>query len=235
MNRADKEKRGGGLRIDLSGYRCQRSQDGNGEFQHDPTAENGERSFTYWRDTSAARRLFGDGDFSSLASYDALYLSGISLAILPQQVRLALIDWLARAPVQVIYDSNHRPGLWDSTETARAITRSLWQRADIVLPSIDDEMALFGETAETVEARFASHPGKGALKRGARGPMSVGAKVDQSYPAATDVIDTTAAGDSFNGGYLGALFSGASQAEALMAGHRLAAEVVQHRGAIMPR
>jgi len=47
-------------------------------------------------------------------------------------------------------------------------------------------------------------------------------------------VDTTAAGDSFNGGYLAALFSGQSQAQALRSGHDLAAQVVQHRGAIIP-
>ena len=198
------------------------------------TAAKGERSFTYWREASAARRLFEDGDFSLLSGYDALYLSGISMAILPHAVRLALIDWLDDAPLRVIYDSNHRPRLWDSPGHAREVTAAMWARADIALPSIDDEMVLFDETADAVAKRFAAHPGQGALKRGERGPLSIGIAIDQAYPCATDVVDTTAAGDSFNGGYLAALLTGASQAEALMAGHRLAAKVVQHRGAIIP-
>lgn len=198
------------------------------------TSPEGERSFTYWRDTSAARQLFEDEDFTGLASYDALYLSGISMAILPQRVRLALIDWLNGAAVRVIYDSNHRLRLWEDTETAQEITQSMWARADIALPSIDDEMALFGETAEEVTARFAALPVTGALKRGQDGPVSLGASVTQTYPRAQMVVDTTAAGDSFNGGYLGALLRGVSQAEALMAGHLLAMRVVQHSGAILP-
>jgi 2-dehydro-3-deoxygluconokinase len=51
----------------------------------------------------------------------------------------------------------------------------------------------------------------------------------------TEVLDTTAAGDSFNGGYLGALLSGKGQVAALEAGHVLAARVVQYRGAIIPK
>tara|TARA_R110002094_G_scaffold218193_2_gene189614 strand:+ start:790 stop:1653 length:864 start_codon:yes stop_codon:yes gene_type:complete len=198
------------------------------------TTPEGERSFTYWRSAAAARQLFTDGGFSILEGYDAVYLSGISMAILPHSVRLAFIEWLTTAPIKVIYDSNYRPRLWDSVEHARQITAALWARADIALPSIDDEMLLFGETAAEVTARFAKHRGIGALKRGEEGPFSLGQKVQQSYPPAGKVVDTTAAGDSFNGGYLGAFLSGQNQSEALMAGHTLAAAVVQHRGAIMP-
>ncbi len=193
-----------------------------------------ERSFTYWRSASAARQLFADGKFDRLAGYDALYISGISLAILPHPVRLALLDWLRNASVQVIYDSNYRPRLWEDAATAKTITRAFWDRADIALPSIDDEMALFGETAGTVASRFARHTGKGALKRGKLGPLSIGETVTQSYPSASNVVDTTAAGDSFNGAYLGALLTGRSQAQSLLAGHKMAARVVQHRGAIIP-
>ena len=198
------------------------------------TTDDGERSFTYWRSAAAARQLFADGDFDQLAGYDAVYLSGISLAILPQSVRLGLLDWLNKSPVKLVYDSNYRPRLWETVDHARDVTRAFWQRADVSLPSIDDEMALFEETAAEVTARFADISGTGALKRGADGPLSLGDAVQQSYPAAQKVVDTTAAGDSFNGGYLGAWLSGASQAEALMAGHTLAAAVVQHRGAIIP-
>lgn len=198
------------------------------------TAPDGERSFTYWRETAAARQLFSDHDFRSLDAYDAIYVSGISMAILPQNVRLAFIAFLDKSPLKVIYDSNYRPRLWENTTTARSITAAMWARADIALPSIDDEGALFDETDAEVTARFAAHPGQGALKRGSEGPVSIGEPVIQRYLSAPRVIDTTAAGDSFNGGYLAAVFTGASQAEALMAGHTLAAKVVQHRGAIIP-
>lgn len=199
------------------------------------TDAEGERTFTYWRSNSAARGLFGDLDFSMLANYDLIYLSGISLAILPQPVRLALLDWMQGSGAALAFDSNYRPRLWETAEVARDVTRRYWTAAQIALPSIDDEMALFAEDAATVESRCATLAARGALKRGASGPMSIGEAVAQSYPPATHVVDTTAAGDSFNGGYLAALLTGQSQAEALMAGHEMAAKVVQHRGAIIPR
>ena len=215
--------------------RVEMVQDGTPGLYAITTDAEGERTFTYWRSTSAARGLFGDGDFSALAGYDLLYLSGISLAILPQSVRLGLLDWIRESGTALAFDSNYRPRLWENPQTAREVTRAYWAAAQIALPSIDDEMALFEQSAAEVEARCGAFPSRGALKRGASGPMSIGEAVEQSYPPAPKVVDTTAAGDSFNGGYLAAILSGASQAEALMAGHQMAAEVVQHRGAIIPR
>ena len=198
------------------------------------TTVEGERSFTYWRSSSAARQLFADGDFSALENYDAVYLSGVSMAILPHSVRLGLLEWLNQSLIKVIYDSNYRPNLWENIEDAQKITSAFWRRADIALPSIDDEMLLFDETAVEVTARFLANATVGALKRGEKGPLSLGTEVHQAYESAPIVVDTTAAGDSFNGGYLGSLLSGNSQADALMEGHNLAMCVVQHRGAIIP-
>ena len=199
------------------------------------TAPDGERSFTYWRGDSAARQLFSDADFRVLEQFDGLYLSGITLAILPQNIRLALLEWLYAAPVQVIFDSNYRAHLWEDRATAQKIIAAFWQRADIALPSIDDEMDVFGETEAQVAQRFFTQARSGALKRGARGPLSLGEPVDAQYEPVKEVLDTTAAGDSFNGGYLGALLSGKGQAAALQAGHAMAARVVQFRGAIIPK
>jgi sugar/nucleoside kinase (ribokinase family) len=47
-------------------------------------------------------------------------------------------------------------------------------------------------------------------------------------------VDTTAAGDSFAGAYIASRLAGATAGQAAAAGNRLAARVVQHRGAILP-
>lgn len=203
------------------------------------TTAEGERSFTYWRDQSAAREMFQTAtgpDFSALDGYDLIYLSAISLAILPGAVRDALLMHCAASTARLAFDSNYRPRLWPDEATARETIAAWWQAADILLPSIDDEMALTGETEDEVEARFTSYGKPGALKRGAQGPLSLGpvALDERPYPAAQRIVDTTAAGDSFNGAYLATLFSGGTQADALMAGHCCAARVIGFFGAIAP-
>lgn len=205
------------------------------------TTDNaGERSFTYWRDSAAARMTFATDagpDFSALAGYDVVYLSGISLAILHADVRDALLAYLEGFRASgglVCYDSNYRPRLWSDVETARRVNDAMWAMADIALPSIDDEQALTGQSGDEIAQRFVALGRTGALKRGPQGPMCLKTGATYAFPQAEKVVDTTAAGDSFNGGYLAASLTGAAQDMALRAGHDLAARVIGHRGAILP-
>ena len=202
----------------------------------------GERSFAYWRSSSAARTLFdedGRDPADVLAGHDLVLLSGISLAILSgtarDRLRGALEEFRAHGGL-LAFDSNFRPHLWNDLELARAETQRFWRCTDIALPSVDDEMALFGDADDTeVIARLRSWGvSRGALKRGDAGPMDLGPEGHAlSVPVAENVVDTTAAGDSFNAGYLAAASAGRSSIKAMEAGHALALKVIGKRGAIV--
>lgn len=207
------------------------------------TSPSGERSFSYWRSASAARRLFSPGGTVSLGDldqFDLVLFSGISMAILPTEVRRSVLDWADRfreSGGTLAYDSNHRPRLWESPETARTVNEAMWMRADIALPSGDDEQALFGDASvEAVAGRLAGWGvTNGAMKRGADGPLDLsGAHVFTPSGPPVTVVDTTAAGDSFNAGYLAAIAQGQDSAAAMAAGHALAGKVIGVRGAIIP-
>jgi len=205
------------------------------------TDSEGERSFNYWRDSSAARFMFEtvEGpDFSRLAAFDVIYFSAISLAILPVKTRGAFLAWIeaarSRGDCVVAFDSNYRPGLWADVHEARHWTEKAWRVTDIALPSADDEMALFNDASpEAVLSRLAGYGLKvGVLKNGAAGPISFQPVADlPKFQPADKVVDTTAAGDSFNGAFLAAIFSGKNLADAMISGHQCAARVVGFAGA----
>ncbi len=207
------------------------------------TDDHGERSFTYWRSDAAARTLFqtpAEISLETLNQFDLIYLSGISMAILPANVRSQLIDFIAtfrNAGGTFAYDSNYRPRLWEDQATAQEVNARMWGLADIALPSIDDEMELFGDVDEaSVVARLHGYGvNTGALKRGAEGPLDLeGKTVAQNLNTVDKVVDSTAAGDSFNAGYLSAVLQGQTTQAQMEAGHNLAARVVTYPGAIIP-
>lgn len=207
------------------------------------TDADGERSFTYWRSAAAARTLFAapcDVPLNALDDFDLVFLSGISMAILPPDIRADILAWadaFRAAGGTLAYDSNHRPRLWEDVETARKVNEAMWRRADIALPSADDEQALYGDTdAMAVAARLAGWGVRhGALKRGPEGPLDLsGQHVFKPSGPPIKVADTTAAGDSFNAGYLSAIAKGEGSAVAMQAGHALAGRVIAAPGAIVP-
>lgn len=203
----------------------------------------GERSFVYWRETSAAREMF---DLPSAAEAirraseaDLLFFSLITLAILPAHARERLLA-VARAVNErggrVAFDGNYRPALWTSREEARAAHDAAIAVARIGLPTLDDETALTGAVhAATVAGEWAALGcGETLVKLGPGGCLLPSGEVIAPERVLAPV-DTSGAGDAFNAGYLGARLDGADPAEAARAGHALAGWTIMRRGAIPPR
>lgn len=206
----------------------------------------GERSFFYWREHSAVRRLFAlpgiEQALEAASACDLLLLTGITLSLFPEPERQRWTELAAKVRAgggKVAFDPNYRPRGWPGREAAVAAFVALAPQVDFLLSTDEDDRRLWDLLSP--DASVAHWQSLGAreviLKQGAGGATIGGAGPVRhvGVPERVTPVDTTGAGDSFNAAYLHARLSGADAAAAALAGHRLAAKVVQQRGAILPR
>ena len=217
-------------------------------------AADGEREFTYRRHATAASRIGPeDIDPAYLASSHWLLLSGITQALSAsaREATLAAARIALAQGVRVAYDPNYRPRLWAAQgglAAARAAFEEIAPFAEWILPSHPADAVLLGELGEdsgqdesidagfAVAGRFAERARNVALKCGAGGCILAGAGPARHVPGAVaeKVIDTTGAGDCWNGSFLFYLQHGAAPVEAAAQANRLAAAKLAYRGAIAP-
>ena len=207
----------------------------------------GERRQHVWRDTAPARELFELPNWSltaaALTAARLVYFSGITLSIYSNAGLgrfLAALELARAAGVTIAFDGNFRADGWRGDLTrARTVFAEALKRVDIALPAYDDEAVLWGDRSPeaTVERLRAFGVNEIAVKNGPNGALvaSAGASELVPVPEVVTPIDVTAAGDGFNAGYRAARLARRSAIEAASAAHRLAGQVIRHRGAIVPR
>ena len=209
------------------------------------TDEHGERSFIYWRSDSAAKKTveFLTPDcVSQLCQGDMFFFSGISLAIIDKTSRDQFWDVLKQlkdAGVKIVFDPNYRPRLWESVEDTKAQYHLAFSIADVTLPGVEDLTTLYNvHSVEAVIEYLKPYQINEIVVK--NGPESVITQLDNTLQShtiipVTTVIDTTSAGDAFNGVYLGARLSGKPIADAVQLGAKAAGAVIQQPGAIAPK
>lgn len=200
-----------------------------------------------WDEAAPARELFELPDWmriaESLTASRLIYFSGITLSLYSNNGlgRLfAVLEVARQQGAQVAFDGNFRPRGWKGDlQRTRAVFLEALKRVDIALPAFDDEAVLWGDPSPeaTVVRLQAFGIGEIVVKNGPNSAL-VAASGSQEFVPVPEVvvpIDATAAGDGFNAGYLAARLSGSDPAQAAGAAHRLAGNVIRHRGALMPR
>jgi len=204
--------------------------------------ENGERSFAYWRSDSAARTLAQDKDQlkRALAGASLIYLSGITLAILPPSDRCHLLEALQacrESGAKIAFDPNLRPRLWPDLDTMRSAVMDFARFCDFVMPSFEDEEAHFDDATPVATAERYREAGalRVVVKNGPEDVLCSGPEGQRVFAQEPvhEIVDTTAAGDSFNAAFLASFITGGDLQHAVNAGAKLASQVIRHRGALV--
>lgn len=210
--------------------------------------DSGERTFRFDRNNSAVRDYFALTDtlISVLLNktIDAIYLSGISLAILSTEHRTLLINALHRFKSLggiIWFDNNYRPVLWQQT-CPKQWYLAMMSLCDIAFLTDEDEYAVFGTQQATDILTFhrqkQSHRQILVIRQGSSPCVISESQQQVEYVAAANVatnkiVDTCAAGDAFSAGFLAQYLHGASVTQAANFAHALASVVICHHGALI--
>ncbi len=184
-------------------------------------SSGGQREFLYYRQGSAPSTMTPkELDPEYIGRAKLLHSSGISQALSStcRATVLRAFELAKALGVQVSFDPNLRLRLW-RPEEAQAALEEVLPHIDILLPSAPQEIQLLLGTASPEEAiRLLWQRGVSTVvvKEGEQGCV-VGAQgqiTRFAALAATEVVDTTGAGDAFNGAFLHGLVQGLSPWEA---------------------
>lgn len=202
--------------------------------------EGGEREFTYRRLGSAASQIQPeDLEEAYIADSKILLLSGITQAISPsaEATTLAAAQIAHKHGIKVAYDPNHRPKLWarrGGLLAAQVALQTLLPLVDCLLPSQPADFAVMGVSSAEDLSLIAPLV---ALKSGAEGVQlwESGKAARVAATPASTTLDSTGAGDAWNGSFLHHLAKGKPAAEAAALANAIAAKTLAFRGAIPPR
>ncbi|MFZ1149578.1 MAG: sugar kinase [Xanthobacteraceae bacterium] len=210
-------------------------------------AQSGGRVSRVWGDGAPARELFELPDWmriaQSLVSARLIYFSGITLSLYSNNGlgRLfAALEVARQQGAKIAFDGNFRPTGWKGNlARTRTVFMEALKRVDIALPAFDDEAVLWGDPSpESTVARLqAFGVGEIVVKNGPNSALVATSRGLEFVPVPEILVpvDPTAAGDGFNAGYLAARLSGSEPAQAASVAHRLAADIINHAGALLPR
>jgi len=201
--------------------------------------DGGEHDFTYYRKDSAASHLSPeDINPEYIKQTKVFHSSGISQAISTscREAVFKAAEIAKNANAMFSYDPNIRLKLW-SLNTARAIVSYTIEIADIVMPSMEDAKLITNQPSceDAAKEILKMGPKIVAIKLGAEGCLVMTEDETIKVPGfSVPVVDTTGAGDAFDGAFLTGILEGFSLEKAAEFANATAALKTRGRGAVAP-
>ncbi|MDF3127104.1 sugar kinase [Rheinheimera sp. 1928-s] len=211
---------------------------------------DGERSFSYWRQQSAARQAFQsevlfEQLLQAISHCRDIYWSGITLSLMSDGVLsrwLTFLDQLQNRGGKVYFDTNFRAALWQSRHDKLLCYQAALLHCDYFLPSLDDCLAIWGcdsltQTLEQLQSLIpVSEPAPVICLTAEQQVfwLEAGTVNQFSLTFSEQMLDATGAGDAFSGALIAAVQQGLTAESAVQIAHSAASLVVQHQGAILP-
>ncbi len=173
----------------------------------------------------------------SLLNSKIVHFSCWPISMMPARQTVEKVIALAREhQVLVGFDPNYHPSIWQRGEDGLAYVKSILGKTDIVKPSEVDAERLFGkDTHENQIEKFLQLGVKLVImtlgKEGAL--VSNGQNTLRFDSLASEVVDTTGAGDAFWAGFYTAIIQGYTVKESLSLGFAVSAYKLKHTGALV--
>lgn len=202
--------------------------------------KSGEKEFAYYRKKSAATTLSIDDipeEYIERASI--IYSTGITQS-LSESAKDAVKKAFSIAKQHgctVVYDPNYRSRLWSIDEAKEALDEIIDYIDVILLSATHDAEKLFDISSPDKIIKFFWDKGiqTVAVKMGKEGSaIGYNGEIDYILTQEAEVIDSTGAGDAYNGGFLHGIASGLTPFESAKLASIVAKFQIQGLGAIRP-
>ena len=204
--------------------------------------KKGERSFSYWRDQSPSKYIFlgskGKKLVKDINNADVFYYTGISAGILDKKQRKDLINIGSTATI-CGFDFNYRSQLHYNKKVSQLLFNEINNRVDIHFVSFDDARELF-KIKNPLEIFEIINEKKNLILIRYKNSIIFKNKQQEIKTVTVphgEVVDTTAAGDAFNGSFLAIMNNNKNVPieENILISHSVTREVIKHRGAIISK